>query len=82
MREAWGKGYATEGASAAMDFAVGALGWSEVIHSINPGNIASQNVARRLGSKILRSTNLPAPFEDEIVDIWGQTADQWRAART
>ena len=81
-RAAWGKGYATEGARAAMDFAVETLGWSEVIHSINPGNIASQNVARRLGSKILRSANLPPPFEDEIVDIWGQSAAQWRASRS
>ncbi len=81
VRGAWGKGYATEGATAPTAWAFDHLGWTEVIHSISPGNTASQNVARRLGSKILRTTTLPAPYEHEVVDIWGQTREDWRARR-
>jgi len=81
VRDAWGRGYATEGASAAMDWAVDHLGWSEIVHSIDPDNVASQAVARRLGSSILRRQRLPAPLDTEELDIWGQTADAWRARR-
>lgn len=81
VRDAWGKGYATEGASAATDWAFDHLGWTEVIHSISPGNTASQNVARRLGSTILRNATLPAPYDHELLDIWGQTREDWRARR-
>ena len=48
IREVWGRGYATEGATAAIDWAFDALGWDEVIHTIEPANTASQAVARRL----------------------------------
>ncbi len=41
-RECWGRGYAPEGAAAATDWAFDNLGWTDVIHSIDPANIASQ----------------------------------------
>src|SRR5690606_14334025 len=47
--DAWGKGYATEAATAAMDYAFDVLGWDAVIHCIDPDNAASQRVATRLG---------------------------------
>src|SRR3546814_17538372 len=50
-RDAWGKGYATEAATAAMDYAFDTLGWDRVIHCIDPDNLASQRVALRLGSQ-------------------------------
>ncbi|MGH7024086.1 MAG: GNAT family N-acetyltransferase [Caulobacteraceae bacterium] len=78
VQDAWGKGYAVEAASAAMDFAVDQLGWTEVIHCIEDGNTASQNVAKRLGSSLLRVAKLPPPIDAEI-DVWGQTAQEWRA---
>ncbi len=77
--EAWGKGYAVEGATAAIDWAFDHLDWPDVIHCIDPENANSQRVAQKLGSSVLRQTNLPAPFEHITVDIWGQTRDQWRA---
>jgi RimJ/RimL family protein N-acetyltransferase len=80
-RAAWGKGYATEGSIAAIDWVFERLGWSEVIHCIAPDNVPSQKVALRLGSGKLRSTNLPAPFESMMVDVWGQTREQWHARR-
>ena len=80
IRDCWGRGYATEGAAAAMDFAFDQLGWDEVVHTIEPINANSQAVARRLGSSILRQARLPAPM-DVQVDVWGQTRDAWRARR-
>jgi RimJ/RimL family protein N-acetyltransferase len=81
-REAWGKGYATEAATAAIDWAFETQGWSEVIHCIDPENVNSQRVAQRLGSRILRRTNLPAPLDQWVVDVWGQTREEWRARRS
>jgi RimJ/RimL family protein N-acetyltransferase len=76
-REHWGKGYATEGATAAMDFAFYVLGWPEVIHCIHVDNLASQGVARRLGSRNLRRVTMPVPFQDLPIDAWGQTREEW-----
>ena len=81
-RDAWGKGYAYEAAVAAMDYAFGVLDWPSVIHCINPLNEPSRTLARRLGSTIQRQSNMPAPIEHEVVDVWGQTRDTWRARRT
>ncbi len=80
VRDAWGKGYATEGATAAIDWAFETQGWSEVIHTIEPANANSQAVARRLGSRILRQATLPAPFFTEL-DVWGQSREEWQARR-
>jgi RimJ/RimL family protein N-acetyltransferase len=77
-REHWGKGYATEGAAATMDYAFDVLGWTQVIHCIEENNAASQGVAKRLGSKLLRRVKMPAPYENFVVDAWGQTREQWK----
>jgi RimJ/RimL family protein N-acetyltransferase len=81
VREAWGKGYATEGAAASMDWAFGTLGWTDVIHCIDPENAPSQAVARRLGSRNLGVGALPAPFETAPIELWGQSLEDWRARR-
>ena len=78
----WGKGYATEGAATAIDWAFDSRGWTEVIHTIGPQNTPSQNVARRLGSVQGEPGRLPAPYENEPVDVWGQSREAWRARRT
>lgn len=77
-RDCWGKGYATEGAEAAIDYAFDRLGWHDVIHSIDPANRASQGVATRLGSRNLGPGRLPPPFEESPIDIWGQSREEWR----
>lgn len=79
VRSRWGLGYAPEAAVAAIDWAFDHLGWTEVIHTIDPANVASQAVARKLGSTNRGPGRLPAPYEDNPVDIWGQTREQWRA---
>ena len=76
-----GKGYAVEAASAAMDWIVDRLGWDEVIHSIDPDNIASKAVARRLGSRLLRMGHLPEPYHEKALELWGQSAGEWKARR-
>ena len=80
-REAWGRGYATEGATAAIDWAFDTLGWTAVIHCIDPGNAPSQGVAKRLGSHNQGPGALPAPLDDATIEIWGQTREAWRARR-
>jgi hypothetical protein len=64
-----------------MDWVFDVLGWNEVIHSIAPDNIASQVVARNLGSSNRGPGQLPAPFESTRVDIWAQTQAQWSVQR-
>jgi len=80
-RSAWGRGYAMEAATAAIDWAFDHLQWPEVIHSIDPDNHASKALAVRLGSSNRGPGRLPPPLEDHPVDIWGQTRDQWLARR-
>jgi RimJ/RimL family protein N-acetyltransferase len=75
---AWKKGYAVEGATAAMELAFEELGWTEVIHCIDPANLPSLAVARRLGSKLLRVGRLPRPYDASELEIWGQSRDEWR----
>jgi RimJ/RimL family protein N-acetyltransferase len=84
-REAWGRGYATEAATAAIDWAFDVLDWPGIIHCIAPENAASQAVATRLGSTFHGFGQLPKPYADDPIEIWGQTRKQWfsrRAART
>lgn len=54
-----GKGYATEAANAARDYAYGTLGWSTAISLVEPGNDGSANVAKRLGATLESETNHP-----------------------
>lgn len=79
--DAWGKGYATEAGVAAIDWAFARLGWDEIIHCIDPANLASQNVARRLGSTLRGRGRLPAPYEDAPIEVWGQARTQWQENR-
>jgi RimJ/RimL family protein N-acetyltransferase len=69
-RASWGKGYATEGARAALDFAFTRLGRPEVISLIRPDNAPSIRVAERIGERL-----------DGPVDLMGQTALVYRLTR-
>jgi RimJ/RimL family protein N-acetyltransferase len=72
------KGYAKEAATAAIDWAFDVLGWTEVIHCIDPRNVASIAVAKSLGSTVLkRGVAAPAPLV-ATWDLYGQTREQWR----
>ncbi|ADG09151.1 N-acetyltransferase [Caulobacter segnis] len=78
-REAWGRGYATEAASACLDFVFETLGWDFVGHMIHPDNLPSQAVAQRLGSRLVEMVTLPPPMDAAgPTQMWGQTASDWR----
>jgi RimJ/RimL family protein N-acetyltransferase len=57
-RHAWGKGYATEGAKTALEYAFGELNQRHVISVIHPENTASMKVAERLGERLERRTKV------------------------
>ncbi|KAG1385004.1 hypothetical protein G6F58_013938 [Rhizopus delemar] len=38
----------------------------------------SNLVARKLGSTLLRMGELPPPYNDKPMQIWGQSREQWR----
>jgi RimJ/RimL family protein N-acetyltransferase len=80
LRAHTGKGYAVEAATAAMNFAFDTLGWERVVHIIDPNNVGSHAVARRLGSQNFGKVDLAAPHQDWPVELWGQSRDEWRAA--
>ena len=82
VHDCWGRGYATEAATAAIDWAVDTLRWTDIIHVIAPTNARSQAVARRLGSRNRGRGSLPAPHADSIVDLWGQSAADWRTSHS
>ena len=57
-RAAWGHGYATEAARAAMDWSWVTLGAERLISIVHPANEASARVARRLGMERVRDSVL------------------------
>ena len=81
IRNRCNRGYATEAATASVDWAFETLGWDDVIHAISPDNIASQALATKLGSRNRGPGRLPPPFEDVPIEIWGQTREDWEARR-
>lgn len=78
VRDVEGRGYALEGARAAVNWAFDVLGWTEIIHCIDDGNERSVALARRLGSVWLRRAVLPPPVAVEV-DVYGQSRAAWRA---
>lgn len=78
---AWGQGYAREAAEATIDWAFDQLGWTEVYHCIDPANLPSIKVAQRIGSTNHGPGRLPAPYDAVEIEMWGQSAEQWRARR-
>jgi len=79
--EATGKGYGVEAATACMDWVVDHLGWTDIIHIIDPANKPSEQLAARLGSTNLGPTRIPEPMHELQVNAWGQSSQQWRARR-
>lgn len=65
-REFRGNGYAVEAARSAIDWVFSTFELDHVIHCIEPENIASQGLARRLGARL----------EGEV-ELFGHVADRW-----
>lgn len=74
-RAYWGRGLATEGARAAMNYAFRELYQSRVISLIRPENDASRRVAQKLGEKLEGTTEI---LGGEAV-IYGICREDWQA---
>lgn len=82
VRDAAGRGYAQEAAVATIDRAFDRLDWADVIHIIDPDNASSIRLAKRLGSRHVRTgCKLPEPYHELRVEVWGQTRHEWPARR-
>jgi RimJ/RimL family protein N-acetyltransferase len=77
-REAWGRGFASEGARAALEYGFGALALDEIIALIHPENARSAAVARRLGMAVVRT--LPHPFRAHELEVHAVRRDAGRGA--
>ena len=73
----WGRGYATEGARAAMGWAFENRDFDEQISLIDPANAASIGVARKLGESLRRETTL---WEHRVL-VYGISRDRWEQQR-
>jgi RimJ/RimL family protein N-acetyltransferase len=80
-RDRWGRGYAVEAASAALDWVFDDLGWTSAVHLIEADNVRSIRVAEKLGSGWMRRIErMPAPW-GQPAELYGQTVAAWRARR-
>ncbi len=77
----WGNGYAFEAASACIDYAFETLGWDAVTHLIADENIASQRLAKRLGSAPSEYVKLPGSLSGVELQVWRQRKSEWRSSR-
>ena len=75
-RQYWGRGYATEGARRALEFAFTELKREHVISHIDPDNIASIRVAERLGEEVEGRRDL---FGQGML-VYGIDRDRWLSA--
>ena len=77
--DAWGKGYATEGARAALDEAFTTLGLAEVCSIVQTENIASMRVAERAGLRQVRTIEVAATEQRGALEavLLAITRDEW-----
>lgn len=73
-RDSWGKGYATEGARRAMEYAFTEMDRDHLISLIAPANVNSIRVAERLGEKVEGQTHVMG----HDVLIYGISREDWR----
>lgn len=77
-RPYWGKGYATEAASAAMRYAFLTQPVDKMISVIHPENKASQAVAQRLGETRGAYHEITFGGKTFPTDIWSITRTEWQ----
>ncbi|HEY6045282.1 MAG TPA: GNAT family N-acetyltransferase [Pyrinomonadaceae bacterium] len=76
-RDSWGKGYATEGARGALEYAFTEMGRDHLISLIAPANVNSIRVAERLGEKVEGQTQVMG----HDVLIYGISREEWKRQR-
>ena len=77
---AWGNGYATEGATAALDEAFATLGLDSVCSLPQVDNPRSGRVAERLGMRLVRAVSIPADERrgEVVASHYEITREEWR----
>jgi RimJ/RimL family protein N-acetyltransferase len=73
-RASWGKGYATEAAGVALADAFGRCGFERVLATVQPANLASAAVARKLGMEQL-------DVGDEKLLVFAVGKERWETVR-
>jgi RimJ/RimL family protein N-acetyltransferase len=73
----WGRGYATEAAQAALDWAFAERDFDRILSLIDPANAASIRVAERIGETLRGETRL----WDHTVLRYGIDRPEWEARR-
>ncbi|MBG9794919.1 GNAT family acetyltransferase [Paenibacillus dendritiformis] len=71
-KEAWGKGYATEGAAACLQYGFHELGFRDVYSFTAKINKSSQNVMKKIGMSFIQSFNHPkveagSPLKEHVL---------------
>ncbi len=73
-RDAWGRGYATEGAKELVRFGFDSLGLARIIGVTHPDNVASQRVLAKAG---LRDAGW-GRYYDRDLRLFAATRSEWR----
>jgi RimJ/RimL family protein N-acetyltransferase len=79
----WGNGYATEGATAALDEAFSTLGLTSVCSLPQADNRRSVRVAERLGMHMVREVSIPANDQrgEVVVSHFEIRRNEWQSVR-
>lgn len=80
-RDAWGHGYATEAALAALDAAWHRMGMAQIIAIVHPDNDRSLALAARLGMRVTNRTRHAPTGWDVLVLRVDRPAPEWPASR-
>lgn len=67
-REYWGRGYATEGALACLEYGFNHLGFEEVYSFTATINIPSENLMRRLGMHYMKNFMHPKVDDEKLME--------------
>ncbi|HZB48615.1 MAG TPA: GNAT family N-acetyltransferase [Mycobacteriales bacterium] len=77
----WGHGYATEAATAWLDYGFDVLGLPRVISTTDEANVRSLAVMRRLGLTFLENDRITDNGQTFDAVVYAITAAEWRARR-
>ncbi|MGC3970757.1 MAG: GNAT family N-acetyltransferase [Pirellulales bacterium] len=77
-RAHWGRGYATEGAAASVDYGFRTLGLSRITAVVEPTNLASCKVIEKIGLRFERL----AHYYGREMNYYGAERDEYLASRS
>lgn len=77
-KQYWGQGYASEAATAALNYGFLTQPVDRLVSCIDLDNVASQKVAQRVGETRGERVNLRIAGHDYPVDLWFITREEWQ----